>query len=60
MNIKRNDILDVDGYIGEVLNISDGKFEVLFGGSALNNCVVEYTLQELIDLQVKVVTGEIK
>lgn len=60
MNIKRNDMVDVAGYIGEVIDISGGKFEVLFGGSALNNCVVEYKLQDLIDLQVKVVTGEVK
>ena len=55
MKFKQGDIVDVEGYLGEVIEVTDTYIEVLYGGEALHYCVEKYDID---DERVVLVPGE--
>jgi preprotein translocase subunit YajC len=55
MKFKQGDIVDVEGYLGEVIKVTDTYIEVLYGGEALHYCIEKYDIN---DERVVLVTGE--
>ena len=55
MKFKQGDMVDVEGYLGEVTKITDTYIEVLYGGEALHYCIEKYDID---DEMVVLVTGE--
>ena len=46
MKFKQGDIVDVEGYLGEVIKVTDTYIEVLYGGEALHYCVEKYDIDD--------------
>ena len=42
MNIKHGDKVEIEGFVGEVLKVTDSYIEVLYGGDSLHYCTDEY------------------
>lgn len=46
MKFKHGDIVEVEGYLGEVIKVTESYIEVLYGGEALHYCVEEYDIAD--------------
>ena len=46
MNIKHGDIVEVEGFLGEVTRVTDSFIEVLYGGESLHYCVEKYDIND--------------
>ena len=46
MIIKHGDKVEIEGFVGEVINVTDSFIEVLYGGDALHFCVEEYDIND--------------
>ena len=46
MNIKYGDIVEVEGFLGEVIKVTDSFVEVLYGGDALHYCTEKYDIND--------------
>ena len=46
MNIKHGDKVEIEGFVGEVIKVTDSFIEVLYGGEALHCCVEEYDIND--------------
>ena len=46
MKFKHGDTVDVEGYLGEVIKVTDTYIEVLYGGEALHYCVEKYDIND--------------
>ena len=55
MKFKHGDMVEVEGYLGEVTEVTESYIEVLYGGEALHYCVEKYSIN---DDRVLLVKGE--
>ena len=55
MKFKHGDVVEVEGYTGEVIKVTESYVEVLYGGEALHCCVEKYNIN---DARVVLATGE--
>ena len=56
MKFKHGDVVEVEGYLGEVIKVTESYIEVLYGGGeALHYCVEKYNIN---DERITVVKGE--
>ena len=55
MKFKHGDVVEVEGYLGEVIKVTESHIEVMFGGEALHYCVEKYGIN---DARVVLVTRE--
>ena len=46
MKFKHGDIVDVEGYLGEVIKVTESHIEVMYGGEALHYCVEKYNIND--------------
>ena len=46
MKFKHGDMVEVDGYLGEVIKVTESYIEVLYGGEALHYCVEKYSIND--------------
>ena len=46
MKFKHGDMVDVEGYLGEVIKVTESYIEVLYGGEALHYCVEKYDIND--------------
>ena len=46
MKFKHGDMVEVEGYLGEVIKVTESYIEVLYGGEALHYCVEKYSLDD--------------
>ena len=46
MKFKRGDVVEVEGYTGEVIKVTESYIEVLYGGEALHYCVEKYDISD--------------
>ena len=46
MKFKHGDIVDIEGYLGEVIKVTESYIEVLYGGEALHYCVEKYDIND--------------
>ena len=46
MKFKHGDIVDVEGYLGEVIEVTESYIGVLYGGEALHYCVEKYDIND--------------
>ncbi len=46
MKFKHGDIVDVEGYLGEVVKVTESYIEVMYGGEALHYCVEKYDIND--------------
>ena len=46
MKFKHGDMVDVEGYLGEVIKVTESHIEVLYGGEALHYCVEKYDIND--------------
>ena len=46
MNIKYGDMVEVEGFLGEVIKVTDSFIEVLYGGDALHYCTERYDIND--------------
>ena len=46
MKFKHGDMVEVEGYTGEVIKVTESYIEVLYGGEALHYCVEKYSLDD--------------
>ena len=46
MIIKHGDKVEIEGFVGEVIKVTDSFIEVLYGGDALHFCVEEYDIND--------------
>lgn len=46
MNIKHGDKVEIEGFVGEVIKVTDSYIEVLYGGDALHYCIEEYGIND--------------
>ena len=46
MNFKHGDTVEVEGYFGEVIEVTDSFIEVLYGGESLHYCVEKYDIND--------------
>ena len=44
MKFKRGDTVEVEGYLCEVIKVTESYIEVLYGGEALHYCVEKYDI----------------
>ena len=50
MKFKHGDMVDVEGYLGEVIKVTESYIEVLYGGSALHYCIEKYDINARVVL----------
>ncbi len=55
MKFKHGDMVEVDGYLGEVIKVTESYIEVLYGVEALHYCIEKYDID---DERVVLATGE--
>ena len=55
MKFKHGDTVEVEGYLGEVIKVTESYIEVMYGGEALHYCVEKYDID---DARVVLATGE--
>ena len=55
MKFKHGDTVEVEGYLGEVIKVTESYIEVMYGGEALHYCVEKYGID---DERVVLVKGE--
>ena len=46
MKFKHGDMVEVEGYLGEVIKVTESYIEVLYGGEALHCCVEKYSIDD--------------
>ena len=46
MKFKHGDIVDIEGYLGEVIKVTESHIEVMYGGEALHYCVEKYDIDD--------------
>ena len=46
MKFKHGDTVEVEGYLGEVIKVTESYIEVLYGGEALHYCVEKYGIND--------------
>ena len=46
MKFKHGDTVDVEGYLGEVIKVTESYIEVLYGGEALHYCIEKYDIDD--------------
>ena len=46
MKFKHGDIVEVGGYVGEVIKVTESHIEVLYGGEALHYCIEKYDIND--------------
>ena len=46
MKFKHGDTVEVEGYLGEVIKVTESYIEVLYGGDALHYCTEEYDIND--------------
>ena len=46
MKFKHGDMVEVEGYLGEVIKVTESYIEVLYGGEALHYCVEKYDIND--------------
>ena len=46
MKFKHGDVVEVVGYMGEVIRVTEPYIEVMFGGEALHYCVEKYDIND--------------
>lgn len=46
MKFKHGDMVEVEGYIGEVIKVTESYIEVLYGGEALHYYVEKYGIDD--------------
>jgi len=46
MKFKHGDVVEVEGYLGEVVKVTESYIEVLYGGEALHYCVEKYSIND--------------
>ena len=54
MKFKHGDRVAVEGYLGEVIKVTESYIEVMYGGEALHYCIEKYDIN---DKRVIVVKG---
>ena len=54
MKFKQGDVVEVEGYLGEVIKVTESYIEVIHGGEALHYCVEKYSID---DKRITVVKG---
>ena len=54
MKFKHGDMVEVEGYLGEVIKVTESYIEVLYGGEALHYCVEKCSID---DKRITVVKG---
>ena len=53
MKFKHGDVVDVEGYTGEVIEVTESYIEVLYSGEALHYCVEKYDINDTRVIVVK-------
>ena len=46
MKFKHGDTVEVEGYLGEVIKVTESYIEVVYGGEALHYCVEKYSIDD--------------
>ena len=46
MKFKHGDMVEVEGYLGEVIKVTEPYIEVMYGGEALHYCVEKYHIDD--------------
>ena len=46
MKFKHGDVVEVEGYMGEVIRVTEPYIEVMYGGEALHYCVEKYRIDD--------------
>ena len=46
MKFKHGDVVEVEGYLGEVIKVTESYIEVLYGGEALHYCIEKYRIDD--------------
>ena len=46
MIIKHGDKVEIEGFVGEVIKVTDSYIEVLYGGDSLHYCTDEYDIDD--------------
>ena len=46
MKFKHGDMVEVEGYLGEVIKVTESHVEVMYGGEALHYCVEKYSIDD--------------
>ena len=46
MKFKHGDMVEVEGYTGEVIKVTESYIEVLYGGEDLHYCVEKYDISD--------------
>ena len=46
MKFKHGDVVEVEGYLGEVIKVTESYIEVLYGGEALHYCIDKYYIED--------------
>ena len=46
MKFKHGDTVEVEGYLGEVIKVTESYIEVLYGGEALHYCIEKYDIND--------------
>ena len=46
MKFKHGDMVEVEGYVGEVIKVTESYIEVMYGGEALHYCVEKYGIDD--------------
>ncbi len=47
MKFKHGDMVEVEGYLGEVTKVTESYIEVLYGGEALHYCIEKYDINDI-------------
>ena len=46
MKFKHGDMVEVEGYSGEVIKVTESYIEVMYGGEALHYCIEKYGIDD--------------
>ena len=46
MKFKHGDMVEVEGYLGEVIKVTESYIEVMHGGEALHYCAEKYDIND--------------
>ena len=46
MKFKHGDTIEVEGYLGEVIKVTESYVEVMYGGEALHYCIEKYNIDD--------------
>ena len=46
MKFKHGDMVEVEGYLGEVIKVTESYIEVMYGGEALHYCIEKYDIND--------------